>query len=95
MQRWLFLTLAVIAIIAGLTIGILNAEPVILDIVFTQIDTSIGMVVTGSFACGLLLGILSLWVFRVLPLSLAFKRLKREQTKIKPSQTASLPVEHK
>lgn len=86
MQRWLFIILTVLAIFVGLTIGLLNPQSVDLDILFTQLTTSAGMVVIGSFACGLLIGIAALWVFRLLPLSIRFKRLQRDVQQLQDQQ---------
>lgn len=96
MQRWLFIILTILAVIVGLTVGLLNAEPVNLDILLTELTTSVGMVVVGSFASGLLLGTLALWAFRLLPLSIKFKRLQREyqhsQDQLNDADSANLSI---
>ena len=79
MQRWLLLVLVVAVIILGLLIGVLNAQPASLDMLFFTTERSLGLLVTGAFVSGLLLGALAIWTLRVLPLRFRLKRALREQ----------------
>lgn len=78
MRRWVLLIVVILAVLLGLLIGILNSQLVTLDVLLTTLQASLGLVVMISFATGLLLGVLSLWVLRVLPMQFRLKRLQRE-----------------
>lgn len=78
MRRWILLIVIILAVLLGLLIGILNAELVTLDVLLTTLQASLGLVVMVAFVTGLLLGVLSLWVLRVLPMRFRMKRLQQE-----------------
>ncbi len=78
MRRWILLIVIILAVLLGLLIGLLNAELVTLDVLLTTLQASLGLVVMIAFVTGLLLGVLSLWVLRVLPMRFRLKRLQQE-----------------
>ncbi len=78
MRRWLLLTVVVVAVLIGLLVGMLNAEQVTVDVLFTTAQMSLGLLIMAAFVVGLLSGVLCLWTLRVLPLQFRLKRLQRE-----------------
>ena len=58
---------AVLAVLAGLVIGTLNAEPVSLDLLVFGLDWPLGLVVLAALSLGLLIGIGLTWLFGLLP----------------------------
>ncbi len=87
MRRWVLLIVVVLAVLLGLLVGMLNGQLVTLDVLLTTMQASLGLVVMIAFVTGLLLGVLSLWILRVLPLQFRVKRLQREA-----QQSSRLPA---
>lgn len=77
MRRWVLLVTLILAVATGLLVGMLNAEVVTLDVLFTTLQSSLGLIVMITFVSGLLIGVLALWSLRVLPLQFRLKRLQR------------------
>ncbi len=77
MYRWLVLAFVLAAIVAGLVIGVLNAQVVSLDLVVFSPTLPLGALVLASLALGVLLGIVLTYVLFVLPGHLM--RRKRSQ----------------
>lgn len=77
MRRWVLLVTLILAVATGLLIGMLNAEVVTLDVLFTTLQAPLGLIVMITFVSGLLIGVLALWSLRVLPLQFRLKRLQR------------------
>ncbi|MCG8464918.1 MAG: lipopolysaccharide assembly protein LapA domain-containing protein [Xanthomonadales bacterium] len=78
MRRWLSLIVIVLAITVGSFLGILNPEPAAVDLLFIQVQQSLGLVLSVTLVLGLLLGALALWLFRVVPLRARIRRLQKE-----------------
>ena len=77
MYVWLVLILGLLAVIAGLGLGGLNAQPVTLHLVIVNLDATLGVLVTGAFALGLLLGVATVYCARVLPLRFRLRHATR------------------
>ena len=90
MLKALFILLAVLAAAAGLLLGTLNSEPVVLDLLWVQLQWPLGLVVVIMLAAGLLLGVLMTWLTAVLPLRLARRRSAGPATPV----SAPDPVDH-
>jgi len=58
MWRWLLLLVILGNLMLGIAAGMLNPQPLILDLFVTRIDAPLGMLVVAVFACGLLVGAL-------------------------------------
>ncbi len=58
MWRWLLLLVILGNLVLGIAAGVLNPQPLTLDLFVTRIDTPLGMLVVGVFACGVLVGAL-------------------------------------
>ncbi len=78
MRRWVLLIVIVLAVLLGLLVGMLNAQVVTLDVLLTTLQASLGLVVILAFVSGLLLGVMALWVLRLVPMRFRLKRLQRE-----------------
>jgi uncharacterized membrane protein YciS (DUF1049 family) len=90
MLKFLFILLAVVAAVAGLLLGTLNSEAVVLDLLWVQLHWPLGLVVVVMLAAGLLLGVVMTWLAAVLPL-----RLARRHKPAAPASTAVPdPLDH-
>lgn len=85
MTRLVFGLIAVLAIITGLLVGTLNAEPVSLDLFWVKLVWPLGLLVLLFFSGGLLLGLALMFVFRVLPLRMKLR--KADQAKASQAST--------
>lgn len=74
MTRLVFGLIAVLAIVTGLLVGTLNADPVSLDLLWIQVVWPLGLLVLLFFSGGLILGIALMFTFRVLPLRLKLRK---------------------
>lgn len=71
-----FILFALAAIVLGLVVGTLNSEPVVVDLLWVQIDWPLGLVILISIVLGLLLGMLLVWLTAVFPARMRLRRLK-------------------
>lgn len=71
-----FILLALAAVALGLVVGTLNSDPVVVDLLWAQIDWPLGLVILISLVLGLLLGMLLVWLTAVLPARMRLRRLK-------------------
>ena len=77
MYAWLGLILALLAIVAGLGVGGLNVQPVTLHLLVADLDATLGVLVVGALALGILLGAAAVYLGRVLPLRFRLRRARR------------------
>ncbi|MDX1625758.1 MAG: hypothetical protein R3323_04525 [Wenzhouxiangellaceae bacterium] len=82
MLRWLIGVLFLLALAAGVLLGVLNPEPVVLDLAVLQWTTALGSIVTVALAVGLAAGLL-------LGLLLAGSGRRRRSR-----ETTSVPASH-
>lgn len=68
MYRIVFIIIAVLAIALGLVIGTLNSDTVSVDLLWFQLQWPLGLLLLCVFACGLILGLLLAWFFKIVPL---------------------------
>ncbi|GAB4176850.1 MAG: hypothetical protein Kow0020_12790 [Wenzhouxiangellaceae bacterium] len=68
MLRWFMLLLLIVALILGIMVGVLNPDPVKLDLLFWELTGPAGMllvaVFVGGLLCGLLVAVISGWLRR-------------------------------
>nr|WP_240956300.1 lipopolysaccharide assembly protein LapA domain-containing protein [Wenzhouxiangella sp. XN79A] len=57
-MRWLFALIVLAGVALGLVLGVLNADPVTLDLGLVRWTTSLGAVVAAASGAGLLVGLL-------------------------------------
>lgn len=74
-----FIVLAIAAVALGLVVGTLNSEPVVVDLLWVQIDWPLGLVMLVALTLGIALGLLLIWLSSVLPLRLRMRKLEEEQ----------------
>ena len=82
--------LAALAVLFGLVVGTLNSERVNLDLLWVELEWPLGLIMVASLVVGLLLGVLAVWLARVLPLQLKLRNLRK---KIPSEEPASAPSE--
>lgn len=81
MYRWFLIVLVLVAAVAGLVIGVLNAEPVSLDLLVADLAMPLGGLVLLAMGLGLLAGLLLAWLLFFLPgrLQRSIRSRKREK----------------
>ena len=68
MKKMGFILMAIVAIVIGLLVGTLNADPVQLDLLWVQFELPLGLSILLGFSAGLVTGMGVLYLTRVLPL---------------------------
>ncbi len=76
MYRLIFIIIALLAVLGGLVVGTLNADPVTLDLLWVQLNWPLGLVLVAALAIGVLLGVTLTWILQVWPARLALKRAR-------------------
>lgn len=74
MAKLIFIVLALVAVATGLVLGTLNADPVLVDLLWFQLNWPLGLVLVSTLALGMLIGMLGTWLLQVWPARLALKR---------------------
>nr|WP_295379709.1 LapA family protein [Pseudoxanthomonas sp.] len=74
------LVVALIFLAAGLVIGVLNTQPIVLKLLFTEIPTSSGVAIILSLLFGVLIGGLIVMATMVLPLYARLRKASKAQT---------------
>jgi uncharacterized integral membrane protein len=87
MNRLVFALVALLAAAVGLVVGTLNAESARLDLLWVQFEWPLGLQLLLFFAAGLLLGLVLMYLSRVLPLRIALRRAHRQVTPAAPAET--------
>ncbi len=80
------LVVALIFLAAGLVIGVLNTQPIVLKLLFTEIPTSSGVAIILSLLFGVLIGGLIVMATMVLPLYARLRKAGKAQASA-PSAT--------
>ena len=68
MKKLGFILVAIAAIVIGLLVGTLNADPVQLDLLWVQFELPLGLAILIGFSAGVILGLGAIYIARVLPL---------------------------
>ena len=74
MYRLIFIVIAVLAIFAGLVLGTLNADPVLVDLLWIQLNWPLGLVLVMALAVGIVVGVTATWLLQVWPARMALRR---------------------
>jgi lipopolysaccharide assembly protein A len=74
MFRWLLLAFFLVAVVAGLVIGVLNPQAVTLDLALFSLNLPLGALMLSALVLGVLFGLLLTVVLFVLPGRLAGRR---------------------
>lgn len=77
MYRIAFILLAAAAVALGLIVGTLNSEPVVVDLLWIQLEWPLGLVMLLSTVFGLVIGSALVWLTSVLPARLKLNRLNQ------------------
>ncbi len=76
MKKTGFYLMAIAAIVVGLLIGTLNANPVQLDLLWVQFELPLGLAILLGFSAGLVTGLSVIYLTRVLPLRLQVRKAR-------------------
>lgn len=80
MWRWFVVLVVLVGLLTGLAAGMLNPQPLVLDLFLFQFDAPLGVLVIGVFTCGVLVG----GLFAVL---LGMTRRARRRSQSTPVET--------
>ncbi|NDY95406.1 LapA family protein [Wenzhouxiangella limi] len=89
MYRWLLLLAVLVAALLGLAIGVLNPDPVALDLGLVQPSLPLGGLVLIVFAAGTVCGLLLFWLMFDLP-----ARVRRRAAGRGKGNATGLPVQN-
>lgn len=76
MKKIGFILVAIAAIVVGLLVGTLNADPVQLDLLWIQFEIPLGLAILLGFSLGLVTGLGMIYFARVLPLRLQLRKAR-------------------
>lgn len=76
MKKAGFYLVAIATVLVGLLVGTLNAAPVQLDLLWVQFELPLGLAVLLGFSAGVLIGLLLLYLARVLPLKVQLRKAR-------------------
>jgi len=71
------IVVSVLAIVLGLLVGTLNHEMTSLDLFWVQINWPLGLLMLAALSTGLIIGLVFAWLFKVLPLRVQLRRVRR------------------
>jgi uncharacterized integral membrane protein len=74
-----FIVVMVLAVVLGLLVGILNHDVVSVDLLWTQLDWPLGLLLMAALALGVLIGLALAWLFTVLPLRMKLRKARKAQ----------------
>lgn len=86
MAKLIFIVLALLAIATGLVLGTLNADPVVVDLLWFQLNWPLGLVLVTTLALGVFIGMTGIWLMQVWPMKMALRRERAAAAK------AAVPV---
>ena len=78
------------AIVVGLLVGTLNSSPVQLDLLWVQFELPLGLAILLGFSLGVVLGLSTIYLVRVLPLRLQLRKARAALDK-QDASNLSLP----
>ena len=81
MAKLIFIVLALLAVATGLVLGTLNADPVLVDLLWFQLNWPLGLVLVTTLALGILIGMAGTWVIQVWPTRLALRQARAEMAR--------------
>ena len=81
MKKIGFILVGIAAIVVGLLVGALNADPVQLDLLWIQFEIPLGLAILLGFSLGLVTGLSMIYFARVLPLRLQLRKARAGLTK--------------
>ena len=91
MKRMGFILVAIAAIVVGLLVGSLNADLVQLDLLWVQVEISLGLVILLGFSLGVVTGLGALYLARILPLRLQLRKARAALQKAENPTVQDIP----
>lgn len=89
-MRPLRLLIAIVFLAVGLVLGVLNANPVTVDLGVVEVKAGLGVILLCTLLAGVLVGALAIVASVVLPLRGALRRVdKQTQTQTQKPETSS------
>ena len=89
-MRPLRLLIAIVFLAVGLVLGVLNANPVTVDLGVVEVKAGLGVILLCTLLAGVLIGALTIVASVVLPLRGALRRVdKQTQTQTQKPETSS------
>jgi uncharacterized integral membrane protein len=77
LQRIGLIVVIALAIFLGLLAGTLNHEMTAVDLLWVQVESPLGFLLLAALGTGLLIGLLLAWLFRILPLRMQLRKIRR------------------
>lgn len=65
MWRWVLILVVVLGLVAGLAAGVLNPQPLTLDLFFVRVGAPFGVLIIVAFALGALVGAMFALIFGI------------------------------
>lgn len=65
MWRWVLILVVLLGLVAGLAAGILNPQPLTLDLFFVRVGAPFGVLIIAAFAVGALVGAIFAVIFGI------------------------------
>jgi len=78
-----FIGLVIIAVVLGLLVGTLNSAPILLDLLWIQLELPLGLTILLGFSAGLLTGLVAVYLVQVLPIRLRLRKAQHALNKHK------------
>ena len=91
MKRIGFILVAIAAIVVGLLVGTLNSDLVQLDLLWVQVEISLGLVILLGFSLGVITGLGILYLARILPLRLQLRKARAALQKAENHAAQDIP----
>lgn len=88
MYRWFLLLAVLVSAALGLLVGVLNPDPVIIDLALVAPQLPLGGLILLVFAIGVIVGLLLFWILFDLPARV------RRRTRQSKSSGSGLPARH-
>lgn len=76
MKKLGFILVAIATILLGLLVGTLNSSPVQLNLLWVQLELTLGLAILLGFSMGILLGMGAVYLARVLPLRMQLRKAR-------------------
>lgn len=76
LYRIIFIIVITLAVAMGLLVGTLNSDMAPVDLLWVQLEWSLGLLILSALSLGLFLGLCLAWFFGILPLRVQLRKLR-------------------